>query len=102
MKLLVVALLAMLAAADALAHEPDRVASILDRQQELRVQIDAGKLQNLTPRQVNAIRRAQKEVFAVTEGKTTLDSLSIEERIRLDNALEQINAQVKGGRVASE
>lgn len=102
MKLLIVVLLAMLAVADTLAQEPDRLVSILDQQQELRAQIDAGNLQNLTPRQVNMIRKAQKEVFAVTEGKTTLDSLSIEEKIRLDNALEQINAQVKGGRVASE
>jgi hypothetical protein len=87
----------MLAVAGAPAQEPDGLAMIVDQQQELREQIDAGNLQNLTPRQLNIVRRAQKEVFTVTEGKTALDSLSIEEKIRLENALEQINAQVKGG-----
>jgi hypothetical protein len=97
MRLLVAALLGMLAVAGAPAQEPDGLAMIVDQQQELREQIDAGDLQNLTPRQLNIVRRAQKEVFTVTEGKTALDSLSIEEKIRLENALEQINAQVKGG-----
>jgi hypothetical protein len=95
-------LLGMLVATSTLAQESDRLAVILDQQRDLQKQIDAGNLRNLTPRQANVIRKAQKEVFAVIEGKATLDSLSIEEKIRLDNALEQINAQVKGGRVASE
>ncbi len=70
---------------------------ILEQQRELEAQIAAGELQRLTPRQINIIRRAQKEVFASTEGKTTLDDLDINQKIRLENALEQINAQVKGG-----
>jgi hypothetical protein len=95
-------LLGLLAATPTPAQEADRLAVILDQQRDLQKQIDAGNLRNLTPRQANVIRKAQTEVFAVTEGKTTLDSLSIEEKIRLDNALERINAEVKGGRVASE
>lgn len=70
---------------------------ILEQQRELETQIAAGELQGLTPRQINIIRRAQKEVFASTEGKATLDELDIDQKIRLENALEQINAQVKGG-----
>jgi hypothetical protein len=70
---------------------------ILEQQRALEAQIAAGELQGLTPRQINIIRRAQKEVFASTEGKTTLDELDINQKLRLENALEQINAQVKGG-----
>lgn len=91
------ALLSLIIAGMAMAAEPDRLQVILEEQHALTASLDRGQGVDLTPRQVNAIRRAQKEVFAVTEGKAALDSLSIEEKIRLENALEQINAQVKGG-----
>lgn len=78
------------------ASEQTSLADILAQQRSLAAQIDAGELP-LTPRQGNSVRRAQKEVFAVTEGKSTLGELDINQKIRLENALEQINAQVKGG-----
>lgn len=85
-----------------LATEPAPAASTLDiiRQEQLALQaeIGAGKTEGLTPRQVNAIRKSQTEVFALIEGKSSLDALAIDEKIRLENALESINAQVKGGR----
>jgi len=52
----------------------------------------------MTARQVNAIRKGQQEFFAITDGKDRLEALSLDEKIRLDNALERINAQVKGTR----
>lgn len=75
---------------------------IRGQQDALAADLNAGKTEGLTPRQVGAIRRAQKEVFAVTEGKGSLDELSIDEKVRLENALERINAEVKGGRLAKD
>ena len=94
---------AMLALPETLAQEPpDRLGVILDQQVQLQQRIEAGDTEGMTPRQVNVIRKAQKDVFAATEGKTTIDNLSVEEKIRLENALERINAVIKGGRIASE
>jgi hypothetical protein len=75
---------------------------ILDQQRGIRLALDAGTLGSLTPRQVNAIRRAQSEVFALTEGKTSLDALSLDQKIQLENALERINAEMGGTRLATE
>jgi hypothetical protein len=46
--------------------------------------------------------RAQTEFFAVTEGKSALDELSIDEKIRMENALERINAEVANTRAAKD
>ena len=75
---------------------------IRSQQDLLAADLKAGTTQGMTPRQVNAIRKAQKEVFAVIVGKNALDELSIDETVRLENALERINAEVKGGRLASD
>ena len=56
----------------------------------------------LTPRQNTLVRKAQAEVFAVAEGKATMDALSIDEKIRLENALERINAEIVNTRSASD
>jgi hypothetical protein len=95
-------LLGLTLALAAYAGNQASLTDILEQQRELETQIAAGELQGLTPRQINNIRRAQKEVFASTEGKTTLDELDINQKVRLENALERINAEVKGGRVAGE
>lgn len=82
--------------------EPDSLGIILDQQHALQADLDAGKVSDLTTRQQNAVRKAQKEVFALAEGKSTLDEFSIDEKVQLENALERINAEVKGGRLAKE
>lgn len=41
-------------------------------------------------------------MFALTEGKDALDGLSIDEKVGLENALERINTEVKGGRLAKD
>ena len=56
----------------------------------------------MTTRQVNAIRKAQADVFAVTEGRTSLDQLSMDDKVRLENALERINAEVKNTRAGRD
>ncbi|MBF6023059.1 hypothetical protein [Lysobacter niastensis] len=90
----------------ALAGEPVTAESglqlILKQQNELKADIDAGRTDGLTTRQVNQIRKAQVEVFAVTEGKTGLGQLTVEEQVRLENALERINAEVQNTRAARD
>lgn len=84
------------------AAEPgDKLAVILEQQQSLKASIDAGT-SGLSPRQVRVIRREQEAVFAIAGGTTRFDQLNIEEQIRLENALERINANVVGTRVAQE
>lgn len=76
---------------------------IRGQQDALASDLNAGKTEGLTPRQIGSIRKAQQEVFAVIDGRKSLDELSIDEKVRLENALERINAQAKGGtRVARE
>lgn len=91
-------LAAALSWASASAIEPQRsLTKILDQQRALQADLSAGKVGILTPRAVNTIRKAQKDVFVLTDGKMSLDQLSIDEKVKLENALERINAEVKGG-----
>ena len=101
--MLVIALLSPLAAfAQDGPAQPQKLDVIVAQQQELKRDLDAGKTDGMTTRQVNAIRKSQAEVFAVTEGKTSLDQLSMDEKVRLENALERINAEVKNTRAGRD
>lgn len=80
----------------------DGLQMIRRQQNEIRVDLDGGGIEGLTPRQNALVRKAQAEVFAVIEGKARLDELSIDEKIRLENALERINAQIVNTRSASD
>jgi hypothetical protein len=84
------------------APPPQKLQTILDQQQALKRDLDAGKAEGLSTRQVNVIRKAQLDVFAATEGKTSLDELSMDEKVRLENALERINAEVKNTRAGRD
>lgn len=81
---------------------PQKLETILAQQQALKRDLDAGKAEGLSTRQVNVIRKAQVDVFAATEGKTSLDELSMDEKVRLENALERINAEVKNTRAGHD
>lgn len=83
------------------ASEEDGLQMIMKQQMELKADLDDGGIEGLTPRQVKAVRKAQDEVFAVAEGKARMDDLSIDEKIRLENALERINAEIVNTRSAS-
>lgn len=83
-------------------EEIDGLQAILEQQRELRADLEDGGIEGLTTRDNNRVRKAQAEVFAVTEGKSRLDELNIDEKIRLENALEQINAHVKNTRRAND
>lgn len=73
--------------------DDDTLRIILEQQQQLRQDVDQG-VEGLTPRQARIIRKAQDEFFAITQGKTSLDQLTIGDKIRVENALERINAQI--------
>ena len=81
-------------------ESPDKLAEILSQQLDLKTRLDAGELP-LTPRQANAIRASQAEVFNVTQGASRLVDLDLSRRVRLENALERINALVAGTAAAA-
>ena len=88
------------------AEEPaagqDSLQVLVDQQHALKAKLDAGNTDGLTPRQLREVRTAQDQFFAVTQGKSTLDQLSINEKVTVENALERINATVKNSRAATD
>lgn len=98
--LLLVALL-LLAPIGAIAEEQNTSLQVLVEQQiALREELARGP-QDLTPRQVGIMRKAQDEFFRLVEDKTTMDQLAIHEKVQVENALERINAQLVGTNAAS-
>lgn len=75
--------------------------AILEQQRALAKDLESGRT-DMTPRAKNIVLKAQAEVFQLSEGKASLADLNIAEKTRLENALERINAQVKGNRRAEE
>lgn len=93
--------LVCLIAGGAMAQEAaDKLTDIRTQQAELKRQMDAGEL-SLTPRQANAIRKSQSEISELTQGAATLADLDMNKKVRLENALERINAVVVGTRAGS-
>lgn len=94
MKTIVWVALLLLAPMSAMAEENNASLQMMVEQQvALRDKLARGS-QDLTPRQAGIIRKAQDQFFAIVEGKTTLDQLGIEDKVRVENALERINAQI--------
>lgn len=93
--LLVVLLFAALGHSVA-AESPETLVAILNQQRALEADLAADTV-GLTPRQLGVVRNAQAEILKLTEGKTSMEQLNIEEKIRLDMALERINTQIEGG-----
>lgn len=94
LRALMICLVAVALAAPVQAWATD-LARIVEQQQALAKDLEGSDLK-LTPRQRGVIQKAQQEVFALTEGKSSLDELNIAEKTRLENALERINAVVVG------
>lgn len=90
------------AAENPAADHRDRLQIVMEQQRAIRADLDDGGIDGLNPRQASAIRKAQKEVFAVAEGKQALDQLSMDDKIRFENALERINAELANTRVARD
>ena len=93
MRTVLLALL-LLAPLGAMAEEQNASLQMMVEQQiVLRDELARGP-QDLTPRQVGIMRKAQAEFFRLVEGKTTLDQLAIDDKVKLENALERINAEL--------
>ena len=82
--------------------EVDGLELIREQQLELKAALDAGETEGLSVREVNRIRKEQVGVFALIDGKATLADMSINQKVELENALERINAYVKGGRAGRD
>ena len=93
--LLMVALLVLAPMASAAETQSASLQTIVEQQVALREELSRGP-QDLTPRQVGIMRKAQGEFFRIVDGKTTMDQLAIDEKVQLENALERINAQFVG------
>ena len=95
---LMVAVLMLAPLASAAEPEEPKSASLpemVEQQVALRDELARGP-QDLTPRQVGIMRKAQAEFFRLVDGKTSMDQLAIHEKVQLENALEKINAQFVG------
>ena len=86
--------------AAAYASEPDRLPQIVNQQRDLQKTLDS--IEGLTTRQRNVIRKMQDQVFSLVDGKTSLDAMTIDEKVRLENALERINAELVNTRTARD
>lgn len=99
---LLLVLCAVLATGAATAQTGGTSLQVLVEQQEaLRAQLTDG-IDGVTPRQARLIDKAQGEFFAIVKGRQALDELGIEEKIRVENALETINAQIADTRFAAD
>ena len=75
---------------------------LVEQQEALRAELSDGGVDGITPRKARLIDKAQGEFFAIVKGKQSLDELGIEEKIRVENALETINAQIASTRFAAD
>ena len=72
----------------------DSLQVLVQQQTAIKADLEDGGIQGLSPRQNGLLRKQQAEFFAIAQGKSRLDDLSIDEKIRMENALEKINAIV--------
>lgn len=82
------------------AADPDPLARIVEQQRELQRDLDS--IDGLTTRQRNVIHKMQAQVFALTDGRSSLDGMTIEQKVKLENALERINAELVNTREARD
>lgn len=93
MKNLMLAALLLVVPMTAIAQEEESLQTLVEQQRQLRLDLDDG-IEGVTPRNARIIRKAQDEFFTVSEGAQSLDQLSIQDKVRIENALETINAQI--------
>lgn len=93
-------LVALFAPAAVAADTQDRLQQIMQQQHQLQEELD--RIEGLSARQRNVIRKMQGRLFAAVDGKSTLDQLTIEQKVTLENALERINAELVNTREARD
>jgi hypothetical protein len=77
------------------------IAPLLERQREIAAAIQS-KPKSLSEKQRQIVLREQATIHTITEGKTSLNDLAPEQRIQLMNAIEKVDAAMKGSRSADE
>jgi ABC-type Fe3+-citrate transport system substrate-binding protein len=77
------------------------IAPLLERQREIAAVIQS-KQKNLSEKQREIVLREQATIFAIAEGKASLNDLTPEERTRLTNAIEKVDAAIKESPAADE
>jgi hypothetical protein len=107
MKVAMMSMILMLACStagawDQPAAQQESLQVLVDQQHDLQARMAKGDTLGLTPRQLTLVRKAQTDFFSATDGKSSLDQLSIDEKIRVENALQRINAEVVNTRSASD
>lgn len=91
----------LLAGIHAGANPPESLSEITGQQLKLKKDIQEGRV-SLSPRARRIVDEQQDIVFAVSDGKSSVSDLTADQQVRLRNALEQIDAEVAGTRLAQD
>jgi hypothetical protein len=84
------------------ADKEDKLQLMIQQQTAIRLDVEDGGIDGLTPRQNAAVRRSLDDFFKAVGSHTRLDELTVEDSMRVHNAAEAITAQVRGTRQAQE
>lgn len=79
-----------------MARKPVDLTRIVEQQRSIATQVASPETTGLESRQIDAIRTAQVDVFAAIGDRRELSELNADEQVRLRNALETIDAAMKG------
>jgi hypothetical protein len=79
-----------------MAGKPLDLTRIVEQQRSIARQIESPETTGLQPRQIEAIRAAQTDVFAAIGENRELSELTADERVQLKNALEGVDVAMKG------
>lgn len=79
-----------------MARKPVDLTRIVEQQRSIAAELASPETTGLDLRQIEAVRAAQVDVFAAIGERRELSELNADEQVRLKNALEKINAAMKG------
>lgn len=79
-----------------MAGKPVDLTRIVEQQRSIAKQIETPETTGLEPRQIEAVRAAQVDVFAAIGDRRELSELNADEQVSLKNALERIDVAMKG------
>jgi peptidoglycan hydrolase CwlO-like protein len=77
------------------------ISSIIERQREIAEQVQRSP-KRMTEQQRRLVSEEQAKIYAIVEGKTSFEELNQEQKVRLVNAIEKIDAIVEGTAAAED
>lgn len=92
----VLTLLLALCSFAVMARKPVDLTRIVEQQRSIAAALASPETKGLDLRQIETVRAAQVDVFAAIGERRELSELNADEQVRLKNALEKINAAMKG------